>query len=105
MIIAAIVLLAGGGGIYAWRYTTQQETSSETPSGEPKQSSGLPATPRVPRPNTLAPAEFSGKTARAYQIAYNVPELIEQMPCYCDCYRGNGHQNNLDCYVDKHAVT
>ena len=26
------------------------------------------------------------------------------MPCYCGCYVGNGHRNNLDCYVDRHAV-
>ncbi len=63
----------------------------------------LQAIPRRPRPKTLSPALFEGKTARAYQIAKQVPQLIEQMPCYCGCFKGNGHQNNLDCYVDRHA--
>ncbi|MBI2903128.1 MAG: hypothetical protein HYY12_06030 [Candidatus Methylomirabilis oxyfera] len=63
----------------------------------------LPAIPRRPRPATLSPALFQGKTARAYRIAREVPELIEQMPCYCGCFKSHRHQNNLDCYVDRHA--
>ncbi len=63
----------------------------------------LDAVPRRPRPKTLSPALFEGKTARAYRIAKDVPQLIEQMSCYCGCFKGNGHQNNLDCYVDRHA--
>lgn len=63
----------------------------------------LPAIPRRPRPTTLSPALFSGKTARAYQVAKEVPELIEQMSCYCGCNKSHNHQNNLDCYVDRHA--
>jgi len=63
----------------------------------------LPAIPRRPRPTTLSPALFEGKTARAYQVAKEVPELIEQMSCYCGCNKSHRHQNNLDCYVDRHA--
>lgn len=65
----------------------------------------LPAAPRTPRPQTLSPALFQGKTAEAYRVAKELPELIERMPCYCGCYRTNGHQNNLDCYIDSHAAT
>ena len=63
----------------------------------------LQPVPRRPRPQTLSPTLFTGKTARAYQIAKEAPELIERMPCYCGCFKGNNHQNNLDCYVDRHA--
>ncbi len=70
--------------------------------GEPE-ARVLQAVPRRPRPKTLSPVLFEGKTARAYQIAKQVPQLIEQMPCYCGCFKGNGHRNNLDCYVDRHA--
>lgn len=64
----------------------------------------LPGVPRRPRPATPSPALFDGKTAQAYRIAQEVPKLLEQMPCYCGCYKTVGHQNNLDCYVDRHAV-
>ncbi len=63
----------------------------------------LQAIPRRPRPKTLSPTLFTGKTARAYQIAKEVPQLVEQMPCYCGCFKSHHHQNNLDCYVDRHA--
>lgn len=65
---------------------------------------GLPAVPREARPATLSPALFTGKVREAYRIAREVPELLERMPCYCGCYVGNQHRNNLDCYVDRHAV-
>ena len=63
----------------------------------------LPAIPRRPRPTTLSPTLFEGKTAQAYRIAKEVPELVEQMSCYCGCNKSHRHQNNLDCYVDRHA--
>ncbi len=65
---------------------------------------GLPAIPGNPRPETLSPLRFTGQVATAYQIAREVPELLERMPCYCGCYVKPGHRNNLDCYTDRHAV-
>ena len=47
----------------------------------------------------------TAKTAEAYRAARAAPELIEQMPCYCGCSKTEGHLNNLDCYVDRHAAT
>ena len=65
---------------------------------------GLPAIPRNPRPATLSPELFTGQVAKVYRIAQEVPELLERMPCYCGCYVNPGHQNNLDCYTDRHSV-
>jgi hypothetical protein len=65
---------------------------------------GLPAIPRNPRPATLSPELFTGQVAKVYRIAQEVPELLEQMPCYCGCYVSDRHQNNLDCYTDRHSV-
>src|SRR5574337_1533424 len=65
----------------------------------------LPGIPRRARPTTPSPALFNGKLAETYRIAKEAPELLEQMPCYCGCGRMAGHQNNLDCYVDRPADT
>jgi hypothetical protein len=65
---------------------------------------GLPAIPRNPRPETLSPELFTGQVAKVYRIAQEVPELLERMPCYCGCYVSDQHQNNLDCYTDRHSV-
>lgn len=64
----------------------------------------LPAIPANPRPVTLAPELFTGRVAEVYRIAQEAPELLEQMPCYCGCYVSDRHQNNLDCYTDRHSV-
>ena len=97
------VLRALGGGLFAflleaiggWRMAAL---------GAGHDDRVLLAIPRRPRPKTLSPALFEGKTARAYQVAKEAPELVEQMPCYCGCNKSQSHQNNLDCYVDRHAV-
>jgi hypothetical protein len=88
--VAALATGAGAGGLDAW---AQRRPSVLTP------------VPRRPRPTTPDPALFTGKTAEAYRAARAAPELIEQMPCYCGCSKTEGHLNNLDCYVDRHAAT
>jgi len=90
--LAAFLLEARGGALHAVARAATHDDRI------------LPAIPRRPRPTTISPALFQGKTAQAYRIAREVPELIEQMSCYCGCNKSHSHQNNLDCYVDRHAV-
>jgi hypothetical protein len=52
---------------------------------------------------TLSPAYFSGKTAKAYVAAKEIPEVIDSLYCYCDCKKHHGHKSLLTCYVDTHA--
>ncbi len=63
----------------------------------------LPALPHKQRPHTLDPALFIGKVAEGYRIARERPELLENLPCYCGCYLTHAHQNNLDCFKDRHG--
>ncbi|MBI4463747.1 MAG: hypothetical protein HY647_03485 [Acidobacteria bacterium] len=66
----------------------------------------LPAQPRSIRPVILSPNSFSDPDVqRAYQVAKEVPEVLEHMACYCGCYGNSGHRNNLDCFHDEHGVT
>ncbi len=99
LLVGVLVVVVGTGG-YWWLRSG--------PVAAPALGAGpafaLPAIPRNPRPVTLPPNLFSGKVAEAYRIAREAPELIERMPCYCGCYKNVSHQNNLDCYVDKHAA-
>jgi hypothetical protein len=62
----------------------------------------LPALPRTQRPQTLDPALFTGRVADAYRVAREKPGLLERVACYCGCYLSSGHQNNLDCFSDRH---
>lgn len=65
----------------------------------------LPALPHARRPETLDPALFTGKVAEGYRIARERPQLLERLACYCGCYLTDGHQNNLDCFRDRHGET
>ncbi len=58
--------------------------------------------PQTGLPRTLAPSLFKGKAKEAYQVATEIPEFLAQMPCFCDC-EPYGHENLLDCFIDKHG--
>jgi hypothetical protein len=52
----------------------------------------------------LSPALFTDeKTRAAYQTAKDIPEVLEQLPCFCGCMKSFGHKNNLFCFKDQHG--
>ena len=52
----------------------------------------------------LSPTLFSDeKTRAAYQVAKDIPEVLEQLPCFCGCMTSFGHKNNLFCFKDQHG--
>jgi hypothetical protein len=54
---------------------------------------------------TLSPTLFEGKTRDAYQAAADIPEVLQELPCFCGCMQHNGHENNLFCFRDGHGAT
>lgn len=52
----------------------------------------------------LSPDLFKGKTAYTYQIAKEIPEILDNIYCYCNCQIHSGHKSLLSCYTDKHAA-
>ncbi len=55
-------------------------------------------------PKTLDPNLFKGEVKRAYQIAKEIPNVLAQMPCFCEC-EAFGHENLLDCFIDRHGAS
>jgi hypothetical protein len=53
--------------------------------------------------SVLSPARFTGKTASAYKVAQENPELLDSMYCFCYCKKTIGHKSLLSCFTDKHA--
>ena len=87
--IAAIVILAG----IAWVSLAHTSDSTDDSASVLKSA------------QTLSPTLFTGKARDAYQAALDVPEVLEQVQCYCGCMQNNGHKNNLFCFKDQHAAT
>src|SRR6185295_8920827 len=53
----------------------------------------------------LSPSLFNDPKARAaYQVAKDIPEVLEQLPCFCGCMNNFGHKNNLFCFKDQHGA-
>lgn len=52
----------------------------------------------------LSPEPFRGKTAYTYQIAKEIPDVLDNIYCYCHCQKHSGHKSLLSCYTDKHAA-
>lgn len=83
---------------------------AEAPAGPAMSSSPSPAAGshqparRETRP-TLDPALFVGKAAAAHQVAREIPDVLDQLYCYCQCDKHAGHKSLLSCYTDGHAAT
>jgi hypothetical protein len=59
--------------------------------------------PKTGLPKTLDPKLFKGKAKQAYQVAKEIPEVLNQIPCFCEC-EAYGHENLLDCFIDNHGA-
>ncbi len=59
--------------------------------------------PKTGLPKTLDPNLFMGNAKAAYRVAKEIPNVLAQMPCFCECER-YGHKNLLDCFVDNHGA-
>jgi len=59
--------------------------------------------PETGLPKTLDPSLFKGKAKQAYKIAREIPQVLAQMPCFCEC-EAFGHENLLDCFIDHHGA-
>ena len=88
--IAALLILAG----IAW--VSLRGTNDPQPSEE--------SAVNTKAAGVLSPALFTDEKARAaYQTAQDIPEVLEQLPCFCGCMMNMGHKNNLFCFMDQHG--
>ncbi len=97
VLAAAAVWLAGG---------REGPLAGSGPTGVT--ASGMPLAPVVARRETrptLDPARFVGKAAAAHRVAREIPDVLDQLYCYCQCDKHLGHKSLLSCYTDGHAAT
>ena len=99
-----IALAVGLGLVLTGGYFLYQKKEPLKPSPERTQVKKENVRLRETRP-TLSPQKFQGKVAKAYQIARDIPEVLDGLYCYCRCRENNGHKNLLSCYVGLHAST
>ena len=90
----ALTLAAGG---LAWRAPWR-------PAEMTAEMRALALTSERERRPTLEPASFSGAARRAYEVAREMPGVLDRLRCYCRC-ESVGHVSLLSCYTDLHGST
>lgn len=98
------VAVAVGGGITLKRIYADKPEEPKMNMAKSEEQSAAPYKRREVKP-TMAPSSFSGVVASTYQIAREIPEVLDQIYCYCRCKENFGHLSLLSCYVDSHAAS
>ena len=115
-VVLALVLSVGGG--LAASYIGQapdgtpshravaDEIRSERRVGELRPS-GLRIVPtgRSDAAAVLPPEQFTGRVRNAYWIATQIPEVLNQLYCWCGCIDRGEHRSSLQCFEDMMGVT
>jgi len=66
---------------------------------KPAPAGALPALPRVSFP----PARPMAVVQQVYEFAARHPDVLQYVPCFCGCERGE-HSGNHDCFVKSRAA-
>ncbi len=51
----------------------------------------------------ISSERFTGKVGRAYRVAEQIPHVLDQIYCWCECDKYSGHKSLLSCYTSLHA--
>lgn len=108
-VVVVTLVVLGLGGSYLFARSTHK-ASSGVQGAQGVQVATAMDKPANSGPNlretrpTLSPTLFTGKIAQAYQAAREVPQVLDQLYCYCQCQETFGHKSLLSCYVDNHAA-
>jgi len=95
--LAAVLIV----GWVAWSWFGSQSIGRAPNKGAAESSGYVQRETKAP----LSPALFVGQTARAYQVAHEIPEVLDQLYCYCQCDKHMSHKSLLSCFTDNHGAT
>jgi len=95
------VVVALVAGLLTWNRISTRVPTHYSAAEETASSGYVRRETRTP----LSPALFVGKTATAYRVAQEIPDVLDQLYCYCECDKHMGHLTLLSCFVDSHAAT
>lgn len=101
--LPVMLALAVGVGALAWRATVPDPTGSGDGAAQPPAAGVIRA--RLETRPTLDPARFVGRAAQGHRVAREIPDVLDQLYCYCGCDKSAGHVSLLSCYTDGHAAT
>jgi hypothetical protein len=98
------LVLALGAALAWWTATPTLLAPPTAPTIVSPEGAGPARARRETRP-TLDPALFVGRPRFAHEVARAMPDVLDQLYCYCECDKHSGHRSLLSCYTDGHAPT
>jgi hypothetical protein len=60
--------------------------------------------PILPKERRIGPYFQHPAQVRSYEMAEEIHEILYQLPCYCYCDRGHGHNSLRTCFEDEHGA-
>jgi hypothetical protein len=99
--VAVLVIAIVTGTSFGWRLESQPAGSS----GKMIAGTNVASAARRETRPTLDPDRFVGKAREAHRVAREIPDVLDQLYCYCECDKHVGHKSLLSCYTDGHAAT
>ena len=94
----------------AFLFLEDEAKAPKPPAAEPEASGAPPfhrsAEAAKPFPVLQDPGRYQiPVVSQAYRIAREIPAVLAQQPCYCNCGDAFGHGSLLDCYASDHGAT
>jgi len=94
----------------AFLFLEDETKAPKPPAAEPEASGAPPfhrsAEAAKPFPVLQDPGRYQiPVVSQAYRIAREIPAVLAQQPCYCNCGDAFGHTSLLDCYASDHGAT
>jgi hypothetical protein len=103
--LTGLALALALGAALAWWTATPAPPARPTAPASVSPAGAGPARARHETRPTLDPALFVGKARLAHEVARTIPDVLDQLYCYCECDKHSGHRSLLSCYSDGHAPT
>jgi hypothetical protein len=106
---AGLALAVLAASAVAFLFLDEEGAAPEAPASTA--ASGIPpfhpsAEAAKPFPALQDPARYEiAVVSKAYRIAREIPEVLAQQPCYCNCGDSFGHASLLDCFASDHGAT
>lgn len=97
--VGALLVIGAATGYYAF---ARQPTPAQIQVAV--ENCSLEGVQRAEKRSPLSPSLFKGRAHMAYAVAMEMPEVLDQLYCYCRCQENHGHKSLLSCYADTHAA-
>lgn len=107
--VVGVLIVAVGGAAMAYRtFRAAAGPEHPTPRADANASEVLPADSMADLNQRFAQVledyVSPGDITRAYEVARQIPEVLDGLHCWCECGQHHGHRSLLTCFESEHGA-